>query len=370
MNKIRIFLWVFLVVLLAGCGSRSAAPTGKKPGGKSTAQRDVPVIVEHVSQQDLQDFIVITGTLEGETDVLMSSETSGTVTVLHKHLGDWVNAGEELGGVDNEEYALLLQRAQATALAAEAAFDAASMNWQTSQKLAEAQTISQADFAQAKSAFKQAQASLDAARAGVKQAQRSYDNSRFVAPVSGYIAHMALEVGERISMGAPVCTIVNTRNMVVKSGISEQDVRKVHRGDIVQLRYDDDLFSGTITGVGKKPLSGTLLYPVEIHLKNHDDLLYPGMAVSIEINTRLYNNVIAISQNVILKQYDTDYVYVISAVKDGHGTAEKRPVTRSQDIGERSIITSGIQTGDLLVTEGAENLEDGMMVVVRRSINQ
>jgi SOS-response transcriptional repressor LexA len=37
------------------------------------------------------------------------------------------------------------------------------------------------------------------------------------------------------------------------------------------------------------------------------------------------------------------------------------------DIGERSIIATGIQAGDLLVTEGAENLEDGMMVVMRQS---
>jgi RND family efflux transporter MFP subunit len=367
MNRFRVFLIGVVVVALAGCGSRPAAPAGGKPAGKSSAQRDIPVIVETVSQQDLQDFIVITGTLEGETDVVMSSETSGTVVELHKHLSDWVDAGEEMGRVDNEEYALLLQKAQAAALAAEAAFEAASMNWKTSQKLAEVQTISEADFAQAKSAYKQAQANLDAARAGAKQAQRSYDNSRFVAPVSGFIAHMGLEVGEHVNMGAPVCTIVNTRRMVVKSGLSERDVRKVHRGDVVQLRYENDLFAGTITGVGKKPLSGTLLYPVEISLNNHDELLFPGMAVSIEIDTRVYEQVIAISQNVIQKQYDTDYVYVVSNITEGRGKAEKRIITRVMDIGERSIIATGIQAGDLLVTEGAENLEDGMMVVMRQS---
>lgn len=369
MNRFRVFLIGVVVVALAGCGSRPAAPAGGKPAGKSGAQRDIPVIVETVSQQDLQDFIVITGTLEGETDVVMSSETSGTVVELHKHLGDWVDAGDELGRVDNEDYALLLQKAQATALAAEAAFDAASMNWETAQKLAEANTISNADFAQAKSAYKQAQANLSAAQAGAKQAQRSYDNSRFIAPVSGYIAHIGLEVGEHVNMGAPICTIVNTHRMMVKSGLSERDVRKVQRGDVVQLRYEDDLFKGTITGVGKKPLSGTLLYPVEISLKNHDDLLFPGMAVSIEIDTRVFKQVIAISQNVIQKQYDTDYVYVISNVEDGRGKAEKRIVTRRLDIGERSIIATGIQTGDLLVIEGAENLEDGMMVVMRQSNN-
>ena len=57
-----------------------------------------------------------------------------------------------------------------------------------------------------------------------------------------------------------------------------------------------------------------------------------------------------------------NYAYVI----DQQNKAEKREVVLGQVIGEYVVITSGLEVGDKIVTSGAENLEEGSLVEIRK----
>ena len=204
---------------------------------------------------------------------------------------------------------------------------------------------------------------LEAAKAGLESAKRSLKNSLFTAPVSGYITSISLEVGEMIGAGSPVCSIVNSTKLLIKTGIGESDILSVSKGQHVSVQYHDypQEFHGKITGVGIKPLMGIASYPIEIVLDNKDGLLLPGMVVDGYILAQVYEDVIYTSLNNISEKYDDKLLYII----DENDTAHKVNVQLGKEIDRNVIIKEGLHPGDKLVREGFENLQEGTKVIIK-----
>ena len=70
---------ILILMFLVGCGGR---PSRRQ----DEVTRTVPVIVEEVMPRTLNEYIQLTGKLEGWTDIVMASETSGKILELKKQL--------------------------------------------------------------------------------------------------------------------------------------------------------------------------------------------------------------------------------------------------------------------------------------------
>lgn len=349
------------LLFLAGCG--------RNPSAAANAQRTVktvPVIVEEAAPRNLEEYIYLSGKLEGWTDILFLSETSGKVTVINKKLGEWIDQGEELGAIDNADYQSRLEQARASVLAAEAALDVADLQMQTSETLFRNGSISQVEYSRAFSSLKSAQAAYNGARAAAEQAQKAYDNSRFLAPVSGFIAELHISPGEMVAPGSPICSIVDSQKLKIKTGVGQKNVQKIKTNQPVMVRYPDSNINlpGKISGIGIRPNRSSGLYPVEIELDNKNSLLYPGMIVEVSVLSNIFQDVIYTSLNNVLQEYDNQYLYIVNE----DGQAEKREIELGPVVGENVVIRSGLNYQDLLVIEGMENLSQGTPVEIRQPL--
>jgi len=358
MKKIIYIIFIGLIFILSACGRKS------RDQGESNTIRKVPVIVEEIKPRDLKEYIQLTGKLEGWTDIVMSSETNGKILELNKKLGDWVEKGEEIGRVDNLDYEIRLEQSKAALMAAEASLETAQMQMESSEKLYQQDKISKVEYSQAKSNLKNAQAALNGTQASLEQAQKAYDNSRFVAPVSGYIADLPIKVGEMLTAGVPICSIVDSKKLKIKTGVGESNIRKLKAGQKVNITYGnpDEIYIGNVSGIGIRPLRNTALYPVEIELDNPGNKLLPGMAVEARILANIYKNVFYTSLNNILQEYDNRYIFVI----DEENIAHKKEVKLGYEVDEKVIILEGLLSGELLVVEGMDSLEEGALVEIRQ----
>ena len=255
-----------------------------------------------------------------------------------------------------------MDQAKALLLAAEAAFENAELQIEASEVLYKNENISHAEYITAKSSLKNAQAGLDGAKAGVERAQRFYDNSRFVSPVSGFISNLPIRVGESIVNGQIVCGIVNSKKLVIRTGVGESDIVNLKRGLLVSVEYSDKKFNGRIIGLGIKPLPNSASYPIEIELDNPNRELLPGMVVRCHILNKTYEDVIYVSANNVITLYDNSYVYVV----DDDNRAHRRRVVLGDQIDRSYIIEDGLQTGEKLVIEGVESLNEGSLVEIRK----
>ncbi|HHI87741.1 MAG TPA: efflux RND transporter periplasmic adaptor subunit [Candidatus Cloacimonetes bacterium] len=356
--SIIIFLMIVSLIIMSACTRQSGGFGGMK---KDAAP--LSVIVEVVQPRELKEYIKIVGTLEGITDITLSSEVNGKIVEIYKHLGDWVNKGDAIGRIDNADYQNMVDQAKASLLAAEASHEAAQLNLTTTKALYEKDKTSKVDYLNAQISYKSALASLEAAKAGLESAKRTLNNSRFVAPVSGYITSITLEVGEMVAAGSPVCTIVNSKKLIIKTGISESDIKDVKIGQDVSIRYDNykQEYKAKIIGIGIKPLAGTANYPIEIEMENPSGSLLPGMVVEGYILAQVYEDVIYTSLNNIVEKYDDRLVYVI----DDENVAHRVMVKLGNEVDRNVIIKEGVKPGDKLVREGYENLQEGTKVIIK-----
>jgi len=363
-SKLLIILVVLPLVLTSCMGGKDKGK-GSFPGAGQKVEKPIIVMVQDMQLSNLDKYIRVTGKLEGINDVDLSSEVSGKVVEIHKNLGDWVNKGETIGRIDNSDYENQMKQANAQLMAAEAALEMAELSLTASTKLFEQDKISQNEFLQAKSSQKNSQASYNGALANAESMKKKYDNSQFTAPVSGYIAELNLEVGEMVTQGKIIAGIVNTKQVMIKSGISESDIPYVKKGDPVTVSVKGKEVKGKVSGVGIRPSTGSNNYPVEIVINNSEKMLYPGMVVESHIFSQTFENVLYTSIENLREKYDNNFVYVINS----ENRAEIRIVSLGEKVANNIIITSGLEIGDRMVIDGIDSLNEGSLVDARSGFN-
>ncbi|MDP8202107.1 MAG: efflux RND transporter periplasmic adaptor subunit [Candidatus Tenebribacter burtonii] len=365
MKKLSILILIVLMfsLSLVSCGKmrNPKVDISSKP-----KEKEVIVMIQEMKLQDLDKYVNIIGKLEGITDVDLSSETNGKVVEIYKNLGDWVNKGEAIGRVDNTDAENMLLQVQAALMAAETNLETANLNMTASNKLYEKNTISEKEFLQAKSSFKNAQAGYNGSLASVESARKNLDNSQFTAPVSGYIAELKLEIGEMVNSGMKIAGIVNSKKLKIKSGIGESDITYVQKNDPVKIIYNKKEYAGKISGIGIRPTTGGNNYPVEIVMNNPNNKLYPGMVIEGRIFSQTYQDILYTSIENLREKYDKNFVYVINS----ENRAEIRTVTLGEKVENNIIITSGLITGDKLVIDGIDSLTENALVEVRDGFNK
>jgi membrane fusion protein, multidrug efflux system len=361
MKKLRIIIPVLIVFLvmfsLFKCKKNPRA--AQNLSGQDEKQT---VMVEELQPRDLNDYITVSGKLEGSTDVMMVSETSGRILELYKKLGDRISKGEKLGRVDNEIYRIQVDQAEAARLSAQTGFDTASLNLSASEKLYQKGSISEVEYNSARSAFKSARAGLDGATAGLEAARRNYNNSFLAAPESGVISKLIATAGQYVSYGTQIAYITDSKSLVIKTGVGESQISKLKQGQSAEITVpgSDKTVKGVISGLGNRPLPGAANYSLELKLLSNSGL-QPGMVVSAKILSGVFRNQLYTSINNIVKEYDRYYIYTI----DQNDKVVRKEIQTGKVIGENVLILSGAEAGDRIVTTGIENLEDGAAVQVR-----
>ncbi len=354
---ITFIITMLLLTGMASCKRKSV------PGTGSAGPDELPIVmVEELAAQDLNEYINVSGKLEGSGDIIMVSETTGRLLKLYKKLGDRISKGERLGMTDNEILRLQVEQAEAAKLSAESALENARLNLTASENLYQRQSISEAEYNGAVTAFKAAKAAADGARAGLEAARRNYDNSFLTAPVSGVISKLMAVENQYLTMGTQIAYITDNQNLVIKTGVGESQVTRLNHNQPVEITVpgNDKTVKGVISGIGSRPLPGAANYSLEIRLLSSAGL-QPGMVASARILSGVYKNQLYTSINNISEQYDRKYIYTVNA----DNQVVRKEIQTGRVIGENVIILSGAEPGDRIVTTGAENLEDGVTVQVR-----
>ena len=357
MKTRTIIVIMSLLLVLSACGKKDNKSAKPKQDDRQA------VMVEELSLRPLDEYITVSGKLEGITDIAMSSETSGRILQLYKKLGDSVAKGERIGMVENDVTKIRVDQAEAAMLSAETAMENARKNLSYAEASRAKNLISEAEYNTALSAFKGAKAAYDGANAGKEQAKLALANSYLVAPEAGRISNLMVASGQYINPGQAIASITDASTLILKTGVGESQITKLKQGQAAEIRYSGSSkeYKGQIRGFGIRPLTNTATYPVEIQVNQSSGLL-PGMVVSARILTTHYSNLLYTPITNIVKEFDKNYLFV---VREGD-KVQKREVSLGRIIGEYVELLSGAEVGDKIVSTGSENLEDGNLVTVKQ----
>lgn len=359
LKKILI-ITVLSIVANQGCGNGEASDEGSN-GVEIDSPKRIPVKTHVIQQGEVVDLVQATGTLFPLHDVLISSQTGGTVTEVYIEVGDPVKKGAPLVQIDPELKQLALEQTEANLMQAKAAFEKAAKDFARNEKLRKTNDISEYIFESARLQKASAEAAYLTASANVKMARRQLADARISSPVNGLVAARLVELGSTVAPGVPIAKIVDISQVKVKCGVAEKDIVKIKKGQsasIVVDSYEKFSFSGKVSSVGPQADLSTRTFPIEVLVDNPGLQLKAGMISKVEIATQINKDALLLPKSALLERANRTIIFIIN-----NNVAEKRIPKLGIESGDYITILEGAEAGEEVVVVGQENLSDGVEIV-------
>jgi len=338
--------------LTACSGSDGGEAQAEQPGARdTTGARVVNVEVTPIGVSSFVDYIRITGEVEAMYDVTISAEETGSILRFSAEKGARVRRGQVIAKIDDT--VLRTQVAEAEALS-----DVAQEQFERQRRLWEDEQIG------SEIAFLQARSTAAAAAARVETYQARLARTEVKAPVTGIFDEKFIEVGEMVAPGTPVARVISVDQVKITGGVPERFALFVQPGDSARVTLDPlagQEFSGTIQFVGTSVDPRNRTFSIEIVLANPGRAIKPMMVANVQVARERLQDVIVVPQQVVLRTEDGYQVYV-AATRNGNLMAEARPVVLGPSFGNRTVIESGLEIGDRLITVGERLVDNGSFV--------
>jgi cobalt-zinc-cadmium efflux system membrane fusion protein len=367
----RLPLQALAVVLALGVASCSSSPDTENSATPAVAN----VRLTKAQRAHIQLYTVVPvgyrqtvqapATVDFDNDQATSvvSPFTGPVTRILVALGQPVSKGQPLALVQSADYAAAVGAYRKAAVTAANARRLANAD----RDLAAHNGISAREAAQAQTDAASAEADRDAAlqslmamgvdRGTVARALAGSPSAGAVgvirAPVSGIVADKQITPGQLLQAGStPAFTVANLSQVWVLAQIASSDLGSVGIGDAAQIDPGNGTgpFHGTVQNVSPSVDPNTRAVVARIVAPNPGDLLKKQMYVQVSIQAGRVSTGLLVPVSAVLRD-DENLPFVYVAVADG--SFARRHVTLGYRDAQNFDVTSGLQSGDRVVANGA-----------------
>ncbi len=309
-------------------------------------------------------------TMTGRKIVEVRPQVSGLITQILIKEGQKVQKGQPLMEIDQVPFRAAVNTAKASLKAAEAGEASALLNYNSRRKLHDQKVISDFEEQTAHQALLKAQAEVAQAKAELVNAQNSLSYTVVRSPLDGVAGMIPYHVGALVSssIATPLVTVSDDSQMLVYFSISEREA-----ADLVMLYGSMEKFLEQMPAADFR-MSNNKMYPLQGHVDavsgivdagtgtvrmravfdNPDRLLRNGSTGTIILHSQR-DNVIVIPQTATYELQDRVFTY---RVVDGKTKSTPVEVNRLNN-GTSYVVESGLQEGDIIISEGAGLLKEG-----------
>lgn len=314
----------------------------QKVGNSADSQK---VLVKALAVQP-RPFEVVTdlqGVVVSDEMVDLRPELGGRILRIHVKEGDEVQVGQKLVTLDGEQVRRAIEEA-------EKALELARTTYERQQALWDQKIGSEIQYLQAKNQKEQLELRLETLR-------NQLEKFVLTAPVRGTVDRLFMHVGDVAAPQAPILRIVNNSHVKVEADVPERYVGAFNKKSPVRLHFPAIGLSmeGIFRSIGQSidPNNRTFLVVIEPQGPEKSRLL-PNMLARVEVVLQARPQALVVPTQAIAFEDKGTYLWVCR-----QGKAFKVPVTVGATRGGESEIISGLQAGDLVVTEGYRNLRSG-----------
>lgn len=314
-----------------------------------------------VKRGDLTSVVAAKGAVEALHEADLAPKSLGRLKEIRVEEGDFVEKGEIISILENDEIKAQVEQAKANLLKAEAELRNAEQNLQRSRMVFQKGIISNSDLDSAQLRYDVALAQLKRAQADLDHAKALFDNTYVRAPFSGEITRKFLEPGETVTLEKllPVVTISDVSKIIVRAEIDETNISKLKIGQeavITSNAYPGEEFRGEVVeispAVGKKKLVSDNpsemvdrdVLEIKIELDPSAKKLNLGLQVDVTIFVHNRSGVLVLPIKAIEELNGTSTV----KLKE-NGNFQKREITTGAYNDENIEILNGLKEGDIVI---------------------
>ncbi|EMM3430168.1 MULTISPECIES: efflux RND transporter periplasmic adaptor subunit [Klebsiella] len=347
--------------------------TGCDNSGDQQAQPQTPQVSVHVVHSEP---LSVTTELPGRTSAFRVAEVRPQVSgiILKRNFveGSDIKAGESLYQIDPATYQAAWNSAKGDEAKAEAAAAIAHLTVKRYVPLLGTQYISQQEYDQAVATARQADADVVAAKAAVENARINLAYTKVTSPIDGRIGKSSVTEGALVTNGQAdaMATVQQLDPIYVDVTESSNDFMRLKQES---LQRGDDSKSVQLIMENGQPysLKGSLQFSdvtvdestgsitLRAVFPNPQHTLLPGMFVRARIDEGVNPQAILVPQQGVTRTPRGDATVLIV---NAQNQVENREVTAAQAIGNKWLITSGLQNGDKVIVSGLQKVRPGVTV--------
>jgi RND family efflux transporter MFP subunit len=381
----RVIFWitVFALVCIIVWVGYNRTLVNESPLSDDAEGAALKVVGEAVGTSKVSQTITVTGSFDALTSVEIIPEIAGRLEQLRLpdgtriDVGTCVQAGEVIAVIEHSALEAAVQQARAALVTAEANLQAARVTFADAERekkrmegLFEGGAVTEQQHDAACTACDKAKAGLDLAKANVKQAEAALttakitlDKATIEAPITAVVSDRYVDEGDMVGPTTALMKIVDVKTLKALGGVGERYLPQLVPGETaVRVKtdmYPQDTFEGTVYRVGVAVDPVTRTADVEIRVPNPDMRLKPGMFARITIVLQERENVVVVPDSALIREQDNVYVFVANA-----GKAHRREIKLGVLQGAYHEVLEGLSAGELVVTRGRRQIEDGQAIEV------
>ncbi|MEJ6022845.1 efflux RND transporter periplasmic adaptor subunit [Ramlibacter sp. PS4R-6] len=339
-----------------GGGGRGGPPTTV---GVAAAERaDLPVTIDAL------------GTVVPLATVKVRPQVSGVLQQVNFKEGQMVKKGDLLAQIDPRQFEMALQQATGARMKDEAQLQAAKVTLERFRTLLKQDSIARQEVDTQEALVKQLEATLVVDRANEGTARLNLGYTRIVAPVAGRVGLRVVDVGNVVSSSDAngVALITQLSPIDVEFAIPQDQAAWMQQnmGAFMEAKAFDRtrqavLDTGTFASLDNQVDVQTGTVRAKARFNNARGVLFPSQFVNVQVNVRTIKDAVVVPVAAVRHgANNNDFVFVLNQDR----TVSMRTVKTGQQTVDKVQVTSGLQLGERVITEGADRLREGSRVVL------
>lgn len=353
-------------------GRAGALVAHKPPAPKAPPPRIVPVTAVEARQGEMELHLDGLGTVVASNTVTVKSRVDGELVEVAFTEGQPVEAGDLLAVIDSRPYEVQLRQAEAQLARDEAALRAAELDLDRYETLADLRQATEQQIDAQRALVRQAEAATQIDKSLIDDARLRLDYCRIEAPIAGRIGLRLVDAGNIVRSGDPagLAVIATVRPITVTFTIPQDEVIRVQRalaasGSLPVEAFNRDfqvrLATGVLAAIDNQvdPATGTV--KLKAVFPNDDGTLFPNQFVNARLLVETLHGATLVPLAALQRGPERSFVWVVQP----DSTVALRDVQPGPVQGDVAAVTSGLEPGELVVTDGIDKLAPKTKVSVK-----
>ena len=338
-------------------------------------QRVIPVVTATVQKKDMEVFINGLGTVTAFKTVTVRSRVEGELVKVLFTEGQLVKEGDQIAEIDRRPFDVQRQQAEGQLARDEATLKSAELTLMRYQELLNSKSITAQQVDEQRSLVKQTAGAIQSDLATVANAKLQLEYCHIIAPIGGRIGLRLVDQGNIVRANDPtgLAVITQLQPISLVFTIPQDDIARVQLAstagrELVVTAFDRGfktrLATGKLLAIDNQVDSTTGTVRLKAVFDNEDNLLFPNQFVNARLLVDTKKDAIVVPTAAVQRGPNSMFVYVVQ--QDGEDEkVDLRNVTTGLIEGSETAIESGLEPGEIVVTEGLDKLQKDVKVTTK-----
>ncbi len=317
---------------------------------KPETARSKEVVIVELAPRKFDKYVQTQGAVEATDNIMISAKTAGVITNVYVREGDAVVKGQTLAQIDNT---LTLRGIDEL----KSGLELANTVYVRQKNLWDQKIGTEVQYLQAKN-------SKESLEKKLATLEEQLDMSKIKSLITGVVDEVSAKVGQNAAPGQSAFRVINNNNLKITAKVSEAYLTSVKKGNRAQIRFSDynKELEAPVNFVGRNidPLSRS--FAVEIKVPSNAELR-PNMTAVVKVIFSSVPAALCVPINVVQDINGEKIVYV--AENNGSQLVARKKVVKIDGVYDNyAQITSGLASGDKVITVGYQGLNDGELIKI------